>query len=77
MTIAARIRQLRDKREFYRRLGKLKKLHMIDAELVPLVTEQVRQENLAETVRRDIELIGWREADDDLDAATEVYRAAS
>lgn len=55
--LAARINQLRNKREFYRRLGKVKKLHMIDAELVPLMTEQVRQENLVETVRRDIELI--------------------
>lgn len=57
MTLAARIRYLQARRAFFDKHGKRKKVVMIDAELVPLMTEQVKQETLAETVRRDIELI--------------------
>lgn len=55
-----RIAHLREKRAFYNRLGKRKRVDQIDAILVPLVTESLAQANLVEQVRRDIELIGWR-----------------
>lgn len=56
------IAQLRNKRAFYERLGKRKKVAQIDAILIPLVTEQVKQENLVTQIRQDIEwLAGNRE----------------
>jgi hypothetical protein len=53
-----RIAYLRDKREFYSRLGKRKRLIQIDAELVPLVTEEMKQENLVASIGADLEWIG-------------------
>lgn len=55
------INHLRSKRAFYERLGKRKKVAQIDAVLIPLVTAQVNQENLADQVRRDIEWIAGAE----------------
>lgn len=53
-----RIDDLRRKRAFYERLGKRKRLVQIDAELVPLVRDEIAGELLVEQVRRDIEWIG-------------------
>ena len=53
----ARIEHLRSIRAFHHKLGRRKRVIQIDAELVPLVNEELAQENLVETVRRDIELI--------------------
>lgn len=54
----ARIRYLQGRRAFFNKLGKRKKVVMIDAELVPLMTEEMAIENLAVQVRQDIEWIG-------------------
>lgn len=56
-----RINQLREKRAFYNRLGKRKRVDQIDAILVPLVTESLAQANLAEQVQQDLEWIARRQ----------------
>ena len=53
-----RVTELREKRAFYDKLGKRKKVDQIDAVLIPLVTEQMAMENLREQIARDIEWIG-------------------
>lgn len=57
MTTRERIEQLRAERAFHHKLGRRKKVIQIDAVLEPLVRDELARENLAETVRRDIELI--------------------
>ena len=80
----ARIEHLRSIRAFHHKLGRRKRVIQIDAELVPLVNEELAQENLVETVRRDFEWLGAKIgasemkefaaiADGDLDAADQVY----
>jgi len=54
----SRIEYLRGKRAIYERLGKRKKLIKIDAELEPLVTAELAEENLAASIAADLEWIG-------------------
>lgn len=56
-----RITELRQRRAFYQWLGKRKRVAFIDAELVPLVAEELAHENLVAQVAADIEWIAGQE----------------
>lgn len=57
----ARIEDLRQRRAFYNWLGKRKKVALIDAELIPLVNEELAQENLVSQVAKDLMWIAGQE----------------
>lgn len=56
-----RIEDLRQRRAFYNWLGKRKKVAMIDAQLIPLVNEELAQENLVAQVAKDLMWIAGQE----------------
>lgn len=57
-----RIAELQRKRAFYLKLGKRKKVIQIDAVLVPLMTEELRQERAVAQVREDLEWLAGNKA---------------
>ena len=57
MKRAEQIEKLRLARAFHHKLGRRKKVTQIDAILEPMVREELAQENLAATVRADLEWI--------------------
>jgi hypothetical protein len=54
----AEIEQMQDKCKLLFRLGKWERAKRLRAKLEPLIQEQLKQETLVETIRRDLELIG-------------------